>query len=194
MRRQIPSYILLYSYGLLLLSWQWHTCDGFTLGVTRDKTRTEFRFSRWTTTSTTDTAAAVIATPIKAAVVGSKRRTSYLSASLEETNQDILSTEFNTISNDNDDGLILPRHATNMEANQILSKAQSVIETMQTSLIQNKDLELLQKSNQKVDMMGDGGVYDGMDNVAGVDRVYSNSYVDLGKVDTVGFDFDYTLG
>ena len=25
------------------------------------------------------------------------------------------------------------------------------------------------------------------------ERVFANSYVDLGKVDTVGFDYDYTL-
>jgi hypothetical protein len=28
---------------------------------------------------------------------------------------------------------------------------------------------------------------------ANYDSIYSNTYVDLGKVDTVGFDYDYTL-
>jgi len=77
----------------------------------------------------------------------------------------------------------LPRHDDNYAVNDILSKTEMVLQKMQingetTSGIVNED------SSDAVN---------GYDIDSRRDCVFANSYVDLGRVDTVGFDYDYTL-
>ncbi|KAL7460989.1 hypothetical protein ACHAXS_001425, partial [Conticribra weissflogii] len=106
----------------------------------------------------------------------------------------------------------LPRHPTNDEVNDILEQTEQALRAMQERI-----LFLSQFDGNGDDDDGDGGkskAAAGAGTRAGPQRarehaqeeedelfpleveqesVYANSYVDLGKVDTVGFDYDYTL-
>jgi len=71
----------------------------------------------------------------------------------------------------------LPRHYDNEDVNVVLSKAEVAIQRLyDDSLEAQPDGEFIAEQ---------------LDEEA--EKVYANSYVDLGKVDTVGFDYDYTL-
>jgi len=78
--------------------------------------------------------------------------------------------------------ICLPRHESNENVNDILIATESTIQTLNEQSIQNYD-------------EGEETELDNLDDkiIEGTGRVYSNSYVDLGRVDTVGFDYDYTL-
>mmetsp|Transcript_27429 Transcript_27429/g.57947 ORF Transcript_27429/g.57947 Transcript_27429/m.57947 type:complete len:599 (+) Transcript_27429:277-2073(+) len=76
----------------------------------------------------------------------------------------------------------LPRHPTNDEANDILAQTEQAMRTMQETVMfisDNDEVDESKKEEIPVEIEQES--------------VYANSYVDLGKVDTVGFDFDYTL-
>lgn len=83
----------------------------------------------------------------------------------------------------------LPRHPTNDDANLILLQSEEALRSMQESVLLYGD-ELGDESTAS-------SYYGEEDDKIPLDieqeSVYANSYVDLGKVDTVGFDFDYTL-
>ena len=70
----------------------------------------------------------------------------------------------------------LPRHAMNDDVNETLSKIERTIKRVYKESVDNRveygHLDSEEPENE---------------------QVYANSYVDLGKVDTVGFDYDYTL-
>jgi hypothetical protein len=113
----------------------------------------------------------------------------------------------------------LPRHPTNHDANEILSRAEKALQLMHEEVLAS-----YASSSSSLDGMGDdddivsqtdidgnmnnNNISDSDDDFDEDDEdcilsnlltnniessVYANSYVDLGKVDTVGFDFDYTL-
>lgn len=73
------------------------------------------------------------------------------------------------------DNTQLPRHGTSKEVNEILANTEVLLQSIhkEASLSMEDDPERLIGPNNE--------------------RVYSNSYVDLGSVDTIGFDYDYTL-
>lgn len=78
----------------------------------------------------------------------------------------------------------LPRHFENDTMNQILEKAEGLIQKFYDDSIdahsQDKQQEVIADDEEE-------------NTQEEIETVYANSYVDLGKVDTVGFDFDYTL-
>ena len=109
-----------------------------------------------------------------------------------------------------DESLIsLPRHPDNDEVNRVLSNSESVLQGLLalSTRVQdqmNEEESLLtdnaSPTPSKEDSEGRGFVVnpnveeDGEESArAAPDRVFANSYVDLGRVDTVGFDYDYTL-
>ena len=71
----------------------------------------------------------------------------------------------------------LPRHPTNTESNEILGATQKALRSMQEELMLLDDGDYCEEIPLEIEQ----------------ESVYANSYVDLGKVDTVGFDYDYTL-
>jgi len=77
----------------------------------------------------------------------------------------------------------LPQHASNDSINNIIDRAQKVMEKIQIDV----------QHDNKDDGNGDASKGSNGEAASGIDTVYSNSYVDLGKVDTIGFDYDYTL-
>ena len=82
---------------------------------------------------------------------------------------------------------ILPRHPSNNEANAILTRAELALQTMQTQIIH--DAQVNERTVPNPLHSGfDVELYD-----IEQEAVYANSYVDMGAVDTVGFDYDYTL-
>jgi HAD superfamily 5'-nucleotidase-like hydrolase len=73
----------------------------------------------------------------------------------------------------------LPRHATDDAVNDTLAKIERTIQN------------LYKESNEARAELKKPGAFDRERTEN--EQVYANSYVDLGKVDTVGFDYDYTL-
>ena len=119
-----------------------------------------------------------------------------------------------------DEGLFtLPRHSSNEDVNDILQKTERALRGLHAHSLEIQDrLEIEQieaeeaaaaqmtkkgkssdygSKQQPSNQTPDQGVKRDMEDEPtadyGHDRVFSNSYVDLGKVDTVGFDYDYTL-
>lgn len=74
----------------------------------------------------------------------------------------------------------LPRHPTNAESNAILAQTERALRALQEDCV---PLAAGDEARAALD--------DDADRAA--ESVYANSYVDLGAVDTVGFDYDYTL-
>lgn len=74
--------------------------------------------------------------------------------------------------------LALPRHS-HYQVNEILVKAETTLKALHkhAHIVESTRLITMQDDNT-------GPCHE---------RVFANSYVDLGKVDTVGFDYDYTL-
>lgn len=83
----------------------------------------------------------------------------------------------------------LPRHPDNDDANEILSQTEQALRSMQENVLFAAAAD--DEANEV------GGVEDVENDEVPIDidaeSVYANSYVDLGQVDTVGFDYDYTL-
>jgi len=77
----------------------------------------------------------------------------------------------------------LPRHRTNEAVNEILSKTEMVLQKMHA---------IGEKTYDNTNEAGTGEM-NNSDFDTSQDCVFANSYVDLGRVDTVGFDYDYTL-
>lgn len=108
-----------------------------------------------------------------------------------------------------DDALFtLPRHSSNGDVNQILAKTERALRGLHAHSLEIQDrLEIQQFQAEEEnaanamhadDMSAETGalpVANDDEPIAdyGHDLVFSNTYVDLGKVDTVGFDYDYTL-
>ena len=73
----------------------------------------------------------------------------------------------------------LPRHPTNTNVNTILSQTERAIRSMQKSqLLKDEECNL---TDEIIPLPIEQ------------ESVYANSYVDLSKVSTIGFDYDYTL-
>ena len=88
----------------------------------------------------------------------------------------------------------LPRHTTNEAVNEILFNTESAIQRIHLEYEQSScGSSSNSNSNDKVDttLINDSKTEDSASFLK--DGVYANSYVDLGRVDTVGFDYDYTL-
>jgi len=75
--------------------------------------------------------------------------------------------------------MTLPRHESHEGVNEKLTKTENVIRALYAD-----DLELECDIPMNEDNEVEGNP---------IERVFSNHYVDMGKVDTVGFDYDYTL-
>lgn len=119
----------------------------------------------------------------------------------------------NTNNNDYGSMTTLPRHPTNHDANEILSRAETALQIMHEEVIasyassassldgiisDDDDIVMLSQFDANANV-GEEKEEDDDDDcnlknlLTNNESVYANSYVDLGKVDTVGFDFDYTL-
>ncbi len=107
----------------------------------------------------------------------------------------------------------LPRHPSNPNVNEILSRAERALQLMHEEVLASYVSS--SSSSSSSSSLIDGASYDdeeddeeeedtedGEDEDCSlknlltnnnIESVFANSYVDLGKVDTVGFDFDYTL-
>jgi len=103
---------------------------------------------------------------------------------------------------------VLPRQPTHEMAKEILIQTEAALRKMQEKelfLARGEENNAVWSASRKGAIHGDsarGGRSalvemdtDDEDILMEMDQesVYANSYVDLGKVDTVGFDFDYTL-
>mmetsp|Transcript_27942 Transcript_27942/g.50871 ORF Transcript_27942/g.50871 Transcript_27942/m.50871 type:complete len:657 (-) Transcript_27942:1331-3301(-) len=87
---------------------------------------------------------------------------------------------------------VLPRHPTHEGLNAILETTEHVMAALHVqSLDLQQEQTLLNTNKIPVDDTDEQDVEDPLLNSH--ERVFSNSYVDLGKVSTVGFDYDYTL-
>ena len=117
--------------------------------------------------------------------------------------------------NNNNDNIIdyssmttLPRHPTNDDANEILTQTEEALRGMQDRILlvnadtDDDDDDAIISSSSDNNNNNDQGYYepillDDQSEMIPTDiekeSVYANSYVDLGKVNTVGFDYDYTL-
>jgi hypothetical protein len=73
--------------------------------------------------------------------------------------------------------LALPKHSSS-GVNVILAETENLIRNM------HKHSEQIGNRKSSVSNKNEGGFHD---------LIFANSYVDLGKVDTIGFDYDYTL-
>ena len=99
----------------------------------------------------------------------------------------------------------LPRHPTNDDANDILTQTEEALRGMQDRILlinadtDDDDDDAISSSSDNNN--NDQGYYEQpiLDQSELIptdiekESVYANSYVDLGKVNTVGFDYDYTL-
>eukprot|EP00586_Coscinodiscus_wailesii_P017600 CAMPEP_0172502036 /NCGR_PEP_ID=MMETSP1066-20121228/155870_1 /TAXON_ID=671091 /ORGANISM="Coscinodiscus wailesii, Strain CCMP2513" /LENGTH=589 /DNA_ID=CAMNT_0013277139 /DNA_START=257 /DNA_END=2026 /DNA_ORIENTATION=+ len=82
----------------------------------------------------------------------------------------------------------LPVHPTNTEVNSVLSKTQEVLDYLhETAPLQHND------NDDKHDDSNPSKIKTPKRTLSPTDEIFANSYVDLGRVNTVGFDFDYTL-
>eukprot|EP00580_Thalassiosira_gravida_P001274 CAMPEP_0201603514 /NCGR_PEP_ID=MMETSP0492-20130828/3931_1 /ASSEMBLY_ACC=CAM_ASM_000837 /TAXON_ID=420259 /ORGANISM="Thalassiosira gravida, Strain GMp14c1" /LENGTH=612 /DNA_ID=CAMNT_0048067309 /DNA_START=101 /DNA_END=1939 /DNA_ORIENTATION=+ len=84
----------------------------------------------------------------------------------------------------------LPRHPQNDDANDILAQTERALRSMQENVLFSASVDDAETNEAEFVREDDNG---GRGEVEEGESVYANSYVDLGKVDTVGFDFDYTL-
>ena len=100
----------------------------------------------------------------------------------------------------------LPRHPTNDDANDILTQTEEALRGMQDRILlinadTDDDDDAICSSSDNNNNNNDQGYYEQpiLDQSELIptdiekESVYANSYVDLGKVNTVGFDYDYTL-
>ena len=100
----------------------------------------------------------------------------------------------------------LPRHPTNDDANEILTQTEEALRGMQDRILlinadDTDDDDAISSSSDNNNNNNDQGYYEQpiLDQSELIptdiekESVYANSYVDLGKVNTVGFDYDYTL-
>ena len=99
------------------------------------------------------------------------------SSSLNPTTTSYEKNEKEEGNEDFEDLLKLPRHP-NKSVNQILEETESVVEAMYKFSKEKNEGKSIEDAKE------DGRLHE---------KVYANNYVDLGKVDTIGFDFDYTL-
>ena len=103
------------------------------------------------------------------------------------SNATIPATTTATLERPDDDSLpenmlTLPRHSS-PDANEVLIETEHLIRNMHRH---SKRIDPKQRirERRKQQSPRDGSSYD---------AIFANTYVDLGKVDTVGFDYDYTL-
>ncbi|EJK46700.1 hypothetical protein THAOC_34618 [Thalassiosira oceanica] len=85
----------------------------------------------------------------------------------------------------------LPRHTLNEEVNVVLAKTEIAIRNMQEN-----ELFLASQKSSSAGVDPEANEYRDCEEIpleVEKESVYANSYIDLGKVDTVGFDYDYTL-
>mmetsp|Transcript_34523 Transcript_34523/g.50815 ORF Transcript_34523/g.50815 Transcript_34523/m.50815 type:complete len:624 (+) Transcript_34523:146-2017(+) len=99
--------------------------------------------------------------------------------------------ETSELPSDNDDNELpltylelvnLPRHPTNEAANTILTATEKAIRSMQKCELYNDKVSAnIEQPEEEIPLLME------------TESVYANSYVDLSKVSTIGFDYDYTL-
>eukprot|EP00551_Chaetoceros_affinis_P012248 CAMPEP_0203667882 /NCGR_PEP_ID=MMETSP0090-20130426/4621_1 /ASSEMBLY_ACC=CAM_ASM_001088 /TAXON_ID=426623 /ORGANISM="Chaetoceros affinis, Strain CCMP159" /LENGTH=694 /DNA_ID=CAMNT_0050532161 /DNA_START=130 /DNA_END=2214 /DNA_ORIENTATION=- len=87
----------------------------------------------------------------------------------------------------------LPRHDVSEDINNVLSKTEAAIKKLYDNSIEVQNTSSNTVNNEYTNVEDDISDDDDDDFIADGEKVYANSYVDLGKVDTVGFDYDYTL-
>ena len=76
----------------------------------------------------------------------------------------------------------LPRHPSNEAANTILTATEKAIRSMQKCELYNDKVSAnIEQPEEEIPLLME------------TESVYANSYVDLSKVSTIGFDYDYTL-
>ena len=76
----------------------------------------------------------------------------------------------------------LPRHPSNEAANTILTATEKAIRSMQKCELYNDKVSAnIEQPKEEIPLLME------------TESVYANSYVDLSKVSTIGFDYDYTL-
>jgi HAD superfamily 5'-nucleotidase-like hydrolase len=86
---------------------------------------------------------------------------------------------------------VLPRHSTHEGVNVILETTEHVMAALHVQSLELQQEQSLLNTNEMSVDTDEPDVEDPMSNSH--ERVFANSYVDLGKVSTVGFDYDYTL-
>lgn len=157
-----------------------HVVQGFAVRTT--KTATTWTITRASTTTTTTTAKVQHArTNLPCPCRGCPLRAS-LPTSIEaeptefEEYQPPILPNGSSTPLDEQSYLTLPRHS-HEGVNEILLNTEKVIRQLHvhSKQIQQKTIEAAKEAGRSLE------------------KVYANNYVDLGKVDTVGFDFDYTL-
>lgn len=84
----------------------------------------------------------------------------------------------------------LPRHPSNEDANTILSATEKAIRSMQQCELYHDQLS---KNTNTEQPQPQPSSEEEIPIPTEQESVYANSYVDLSKVSTIGFDYDYTL-
>ncbi len=79
--------------------------------------------------------------------------------------------------------LSLPRHPANEEVNQVLVRAEKMLSNVEIST-EKLNISAMDQNNSKNSVCK---------KFIQREKVFSNSYVDFSKIETIGFDFDYTL-
>jgi len=127
--------------------------------------------------------------PSSQATISSRNIISSSSSSLYVAGSEIDETsELPSDNNDNELPLTylelvnLPRHPSNEAANTILTATEKAIRSMQKCELYNDKVSAnIEQPEEEIPLLME------------TESVYANSYVDLSKVSTIGFDYDYTL-
>ena len=90
---------------------------------------------------------------------------------------------------DDESLLRLPRHSTNEKVNQLLEKFDCFLQDIHEVPKADASDEFCEVDDLNNVNLECSNILPSM----AAERVFANYYVDMGKVDTVGFDFDYTL-
>jgi hypothetical protein len=93
--------------------------------------------------------------------------------------------------NERDRFTSLPRHDQSSEINKTLEKTEAAIQKLYDNSIGDEEMGMGDCDLHQIRI--DECDNEEMQYTQSDEKVYANSYVDLGKVDTVGFDYDYTL-
>lgn len=112
----------------------------------------------------------------------------------DESNNEMSAVVDDGIDVINDDELIsLPRHSSNDRVNQILGKAEAVLRGLHYQSVEIQD-ELEEGQIECEEDVSEGySKLDYNNESPAHDCVFANSYINLGQVETIGFDYDYTL-
>eukprot|EP00566_Odontella_aurita_P005369 CAMPEP_0113553596 /NCGR_PEP_ID=MMETSP0015_2-20120614/15700_1 /TAXON_ID=2838 /ORGANISM="Odontella" /LENGTH=643 /DNA_ID=CAMNT_0000454681 /DNA_START=219 /DNA_END=2150 /DNA_ORIENTATION=- /assembly_acc=CAM_ASM_000160 len=93
---------------------------------------------------------------------------------------------------DDEELISLPRHSSNGRVSNILEKAETVLRGLHRQSVKVQDA--LEEEQIEREESSEG--YEKVDATSGSpanECVFANSYINLGRVETIGFDYDYTL-